>query len=248
MNKTEFHSKAELYHRFRWDYNPKAIDFIIKKANLNKSSVLLDIGAGTGILTKHFVNRVGTMYAAEPDSNMFSFLKGNIKNIIPIRRYSNSLPEIQDKTVNAIVTAHAIHWFDYNATIKEFNRIAIDNCMIFSIENRNISENLLFSESGSVINKYKNDAIKNKINKNHFNLYFAEQKVHETHFQFTMKTDLESFIGSLSSISFVPSPCSSIFQDFQNEAEDLFLKYAEKNDSIETDVDTIVRFGLLSMY
>jgi ubiquinone/menaquinone biosynthesis C-methylase UbiE len=244
--KTEFNSKAILYDKYRWDYNKNAIDFILEKADLGQSSVLLDVGAGTGILTKHFVNKVGTLYAVEPDSNMYKILNRNLEDIISIQQYSHDIPEIPDHSVDAIVVAHAIDWFDYYKTIKEFNRIAKENCFLFSINNQNISDHPIFNESGKILDKYQNTTIFNKIDRKSFPYYFANKQVDEIFFDHIADTDLETFVGSLSSISFIPSESDSSFQDFQEEATSLFLNYAKVDSRIETKIRTIVKYGLLS--
>lgn len=246
MNKTEYNSKAELYHKYRWDYSPQAVDFILDKAHLNHSSTLLDVGAGTGILTKQFSGRVGQLYAAEPDSNMFSYLNENVEEITPLQRFSHSLPEIPDNSVDAIVVAHAIHWFDYESTIRELSRIAKEQCYLFSLENRNVTSNPIFSESGKIIDRYKSDSMLEKIDTEHFDLYFKNKKYETAQFLFKMETTLESFLGSMSSISFVPSPTDDTYQDFQNKAKEHFLSYAIRDENIITEVETIVKYGHLS--
>ena len=71
MKNTEvFSSKAEKYARYRWDYALQAIEIIFDRAQLSKHSVVADIGAGTGILTKHFVGRVKRVFAVEPNGPM----------------------------------------------------------------------------------------------------------------------------------------------------------------------------------
>lgn len=61
-----------------------------------------------------------------------------------------------------------------------------------------------------------------------------------------MNTSMEKFIGSLSSVSFAPSPEDTNFHHFQNEAKNLFLQFANEMESLETDVETIVKYGSLA--
>jgi hypothetical protein len=56
--KSVYSSKAEKYARYRWEYAPRAVEAIFIFAGLSGDSIVADIGAGSGILTRQFVGRV----------------------------------------------------------------------------------------------------------------------------------------------------------------------------------------------
>jgi len=242
---TEYSSKADIYHKYRWDYHIDAINFIISSASIHKDSVILDLGAGTGMLTKHFANLVEKVYAVEPDSNMLHILKKTLKDVISIQRYSHYIPEIPDNSVNVIIVAHALHWFDFKKTLIELNRISTTNCLLFSIENRNISEDDLFIETGRIIEKYKNTSIKNKHDIENLKHYFKDNEITEVFFDYMININFDTFIGSLASTSFLPSPSDFSFSDFRNDSEKLFLKYV-RDGEVETKIRTTVKYGYLT--
>jgi 16S rRNA A1518/A1519 N6-dimethyltransferase RsmA/KsgA/DIM1 with predicted DNA glycosylase/AP lyase activity len=65
-----FSSKAEKYARYRWDYAQQAIHTILDKTQPTSDTLLLDVGAGTGILTRHFTGIAGRVLALEPNPEM----------------------------------------------------------------------------------------------------------------------------------------------------------------------------------
>ena len=65
-----FDGKAEAYAHHRLDYSPVAIEAILAIAGLGKASAMADLGAGTGMLTRHFAARVGSVFAIEPNDDM----------------------------------------------------------------------------------------------------------------------------------------------------------------------------------
>src|ERR1700684_3939260 len=71
MQSTErFSSKADNYERYRPHYPPSIIQFLQDKIGLNSNWIVADIGSGTGISTKLFIENNNTVYAVEPNEAM----------------------------------------------------------------------------------------------------------------------------------------------------------------------------------
>lgn len=70
---TRFSTKADRYARYRWEYAPEVIQAFINTVDLTTQSIVADIGAGTGILTRELVGKVKTIYAVEPNLAMRRF-------------------------------------------------------------------------------------------------------------------------------------------------------------------------------
>ena len=77
---TIFSSKAEKYAKYRWKYAPDCINTIVKVTCISKESIVADIGAGTGILTKEFVGIVKRVYAVEPNPEMRTILAKELEH------------------------------------------------------------------------------------------------------------------------------------------------------------------------
>lgn len=243
---TEYSSKAEIYHKYRWDYHYEAINFIIDKGNISTDSVILDIGAGTGILTKHFTEITDKVYAVEPDSNMIDILKKNIDKAIPILRYSDNVPEIPDNSVDLILAAHSLHWFDFEKTLTEFNRISKENCQLFTVENRMISTGPFFQKTGELYGKYRDPSIQEKHDLLNIDNYFRDKVIAEVSFDSSNFMDFETYIGSIASTSYMPSPGEAPFGQLLTDAKALFTEYSDGG-KIELLIRTTVRYGLLAM-
>ena len=72
-NEDNFTGKAKFYCG-RPTYPKKCIDYLVNKFNLISKSVIADIGAGTGILTKPFLDLGCSAYAVEPNDDLLSEL------------------------------------------------------------------------------------------------------------------------------------------------------------------------------
>lgn len=51
-NKATFPNKVANYVKYRPSYPQAFIEYLLRKVGLSKDSILADVGAGTGILTK----------------------------------------------------------------------------------------------------------------------------------------------------------------------------------------------------
>ncbi|GAG54799.1 unnamed protein product, partial [marine sediment metagenome] len=79
-SKKRFSSRVENYIKYRPKYPLKIIDFLEKKAILAKSNVIADIGSGTGILTKVFLDHGNWVYGVEPNKDMREAAEKILKN------------------------------------------------------------------------------------------------------------------------------------------------------------------------
>ena len=74
QNKTGF-SISQNYYR-----NSENLRALIKKANFTEDDIVIDIGAGKGIITKEILNYSNNVVAIEPDRELFQTLKNNLQD------------------------------------------------------------------------------------------------------------------------------------------------------------------------
>lgn len=122
---TIFTSKANIFDRFRWDYASEAIEFILNRSTVDISSSMADIGSGTGILTRHFLNEVGIVYALEPNQAMRRVAEERQGDNPSFRSMSTSAEytTLLADSLDLIVIGQALHWFDPEQTAAEFVRV-----------------------------------------------------------------------------------------------------------------------------
>jgi len=69
-NTKKFNNKADKYSSGRPSYPKELIKTLYDMYGFNKSSVIADIGSGTGILTRQLLEMGSEVYAVEPNENM----------------------------------------------------------------------------------------------------------------------------------------------------------------------------------
>src|SRR5687767_14757757 len=65
-----FSNRIENYVKYRPGYPPQVLDLFREEMNLHQSSIIADIGSGTGIFTKIFLENGNTVFGVEPDELM----------------------------------------------------------------------------------------------------------------------------------------------------------------------------------
>jgi SAM-dependent methyltransferase len=70
-----FEAAGERYERARHDYPPAAIDWLIESLGIAPGARVLDIGAGTGKLTRPLLERGLDVIAVEPVNGMRAMLE-----------------------------------------------------------------------------------------------------------------------------------------------------------------------------
>ncbi len=115
-------------------------EYIWNKLNLNKPSVLIDIGAGTGFFSIPFVGytKNGKVFACDNSEIMIEWMKNNIckerPNIIPLKMEGGAVP--LENSVADLVYMIALHHelAEPKKMFKESFRLLKDHGKIFIVD------------------------------------------------------------------------------------------------------------------
>jgi len=101
---------SEMYHRFRPRYGDDPYDLIRARARMFEHAV--DLGVGTGHVTRDLLSIFTHVTAIEPDSDMARFLPENRRLTIHLVRAENAV--VATASSDAVVSGSAFHWMDAN--------------------------------------------------------------------------------------------------------------------------------------
>lgn len=113
-----FDSAAELYERARPSYPQQAVDWLLESAPRR----VLDLGAGTGKLTRLMAGRVDVLYAVDPSPNMLAQLADAVPQAIIAVGAAEAIP-LPDGSVDAVLVAQAWHWVDPARALPAVRRV-----------------------------------------------------------------------------------------------------------------------------
>jgi len=242
--KKRFSSRVENYIKYRPSYPLKIIDFLKEKRVLAEDTVIADIGSGTGILTKIFLDNGNSVYGIEPNKDMREAAEKILQGFTNFTSLEGSAEStgLEENCIDLIIVGQAFHWFDVEQAKREFNRILKANGNVALIWNNRGKAGTDFNSSyENFILKYGTDYKEIKKNEGNVDLFFNYQK--ETFYNF-QELDFTSFKGRVLSSSYIPLADKPIFPKMILELENLFNKH-QRNGIIRIEYDTEVYIGKL---
>jgi SAM-dependent methyltransferase len=117
-----FELVADLYERARPEYPPEAVAWVASKLGLDSGSTIVDLGAGTGKLTRALLGTGGYVIAVEPGDAMRAELQRALPDVEALRGAAESIP-LADGSVDCVTVGQAFHWFRHDEALPELHRV-----------------------------------------------------------------------------------------------------------------------------
>lgn len=109
------------YERSRPTYPPAALDALATELHLGPASVVVELGAGTGKLTRLLAPSVGLWVATEPVAAMRAHLRAAVE--VPVVAAAAEAVPVAGGCADAMVAATAFHWFRGPEALAEIARV-----------------------------------------------------------------------------------------------------------------------------
>jgi len=241
--------KAGNYARFRPEYAPEAISAFVDAAELTHDSVVVDIGSGTGLLTRHLLDHFDTVYAVEPTLEMRQIAEGDLSgrngfNSVAAQAENTTLPE---STAQVIAVGQAIHWFNPELALPEFQRISTPGTWLLLTNIKSTDESLnqaldtIFTADHGLLPK-ANQPHSDLVPKDY---YFREGKYTTTQFPHSMNESWESFLGGIGTAAFAPDEDNPGYPDFVDATRQVFNQFSSHG-VLTWHIATETSFGYLA--
>lgn len=227
-----FSNRVANYVKFRPNYPAEVLNLFHDEMNLTKDSVIADVGSGTGISARIFLENGNTVYGVEPNAAMRAAAESFLQDFPKFKSVEGTSENtnLADNSVDFVIAAQAFHWFDAEKTRPEFKRILRDNGFVALIWNERqldtndflIAYENLLKKFGTDYEKVRHDHLDKKIFEDFFKTDFRQKT-----FLNAQTVDFEGLKGRILSSSYMPSETDAAFVPMIIELQDIFAKYAE---------------------
>ena len=113
-----FGDVADAYDRGRPSYPSEAAAWLVGA----DPAIVLELGAGTGKLTRTLVDLGHDVHATDPDRAMLDLLEQRVPEARTAVCGAEQIP-LPDRSVDVVVAAQCFHWFDLDLALPEIARV-----------------------------------------------------------------------------------------------------------------------------
>ncbi len=115
---TSFAAVADAYERSRPGYPDDAVRWLVGEGRRD----VVDLGAGTGKLTRSLVVLGHRVIAVEPLPEMIVHLRVAVPGVTAVEGGAEAIP-LETASADVVTAAQAFHWFDHGPALREIARV-----------------------------------------------------------------------------------------------------------------------------
>ena len=247
---SRFSDRVDDYVRYRPDYPVALLEWLQHDCGVSTAWVVADIGAGTGISSKMLLDAGYRVIAVEPNAPMRAAAEkwlGGSANFSTVDGRADATG-LDDASVDLVTVAQAFHWFDEDATRREFARILRPGGLAAIWWNsRRLTGTPFLIGYESLLQTYGTDytsVAERYADDERMRVWFGAGFVGSASFPHSQKLDFEALRGRLMSSSYAPKENHPNHVPMLKALRDLFDACAEQG-TISFDYDTRIFAGHL---
>ena len=245
-----FSKRTENYVKYRPGYPECLIEILKSDCGLTETSLIADVGSGTGILTELFLQNGNSVFAIEPNTAMRLAAEDLLKKYAKFKSIDAKAEAttLETKSVDFVTAAQAFHWFDRRGAKREFARILKPRGWVVLIWNERRLDSTAFLRGyeelllryGTDYEKVRHENVTGEIAE-----FFAPETVEMKILENAQHFDYQSLKGRLLSSSYAPEQDHPRFPAMLSELEEIF-NANQREGIVSFEYETKVYCGHLS--
>jgi SAM-dependent methyltransferase len=245
-----FSNRVGNYVKYRPSYPQAVVELLATECGLTSEALIADIGSGTGLLAKLFLNNGNRVVGVEPNREM----REAGERLLASAPGFTSVDSTAEATTLAagsadfVTAGQAFHWFDRARARVEFARILKPHGWVALVWNeRRTTKNAFLADYDQLLATYGNNYVQVKhtlIDSDIIDSFFAPSTWSVRKFDNLQTFDFEGLKGRLLSSSYSPEPTQPSYQPMLEALWELFTTY-ERTGQVAFEYDTLVYYGRL---
>jgi SAM-dependent methyltransferase len=226
-----FSDRVEDYARFRPGYPPAVLDVLRRETGLTPRHVVADLGSGTGLSARLFLEHGNEVLGVEPNRAMREAAERLLSGWPGFRSVAGTAEAttLPAGSVDLVVAAQAFHWFDAVATRAEVGRILKPGGWAALLWNTRTGSTPFLREYDALLVRFGTDyqRIRHDQMGDEVLAWFPRGAVLRRTVPNPQSLDLESLTGRLLSASYTPPAGHPDREPMLRALEALFRRYQE---------------------
>lgn len=251
-NPTErFTGRVESYKLYRPGYPPEIVPMLRHECCLTDDSPIVDVAAGTGLLTELFLDAGFPVTAVEPNTEMRTACS-ELRQRYPRLRLVDGTAEsthLPSASADLITVAQAMHWLDLERTRVEFSRLLRRGgfCAVL-YNNRRMGGDPFHDAYERLLLDFGIDYGQVRLQhvaEDRLRAFFAPAQMRRAIFPNSQTFGLEGLMGRVLSSSYMPQPGQPGFDAMRQCVERIFDEN-QRDGQVTMKYECEVNFGQLS--
>ncbi len=250
MKSTErFGNRVGAYDTGRPRYPAALVDALAD--GLPAGATIADIGSGTGLLSRPFVERGLRVLAVEPNEPMRRAAEASLERLPGFTSLDGTAEAtgLEAASVDLIVVGQAFHWFDRAAARREFARILKPGASVALVWNDRLSDSSPFmGDYEALLRRFGTDYAQvehRNLRPAQLSRFFGEQGCRLRAFDNPQWLDWDALQARLNSSSYVPEPGHPEHAPMLAHLRQLFDRHQQEG-RVRFDYDTLLYLAPLS--
>lgn len=245
-NRKRFDGKSGIYSLNRPGYPAEIISALERENALRRDSSIADVGAGTGILSRLFLENGYRVFSVEPGQDMRNRAIRDLSTFSEARIVEGSAEDttLPGASIDLVVAGQAFHWFDPGKAAMEFLRILKPGGMVALIWNDRVPEGGMNTDYERICRTYSHGyhasgslVMDNGVLEGFFGGKYTLHRVANV-----QELDLEGLRGRYRSASYSLQPDDPDYGRAMDELERAYLSH-ERNGTVEIRYVTTMYLG-----
>jgi SAM-dependent methyltransferase len=242
-----FSDRVADYVRYRPGYPPELLPALRRHCGLAPEWVVADVGSGTGLLTRMFLENGNRVFAVEPNSAMRAagedFLRG-FPNLTS-REGRAEATGLAPASVDLVAAGQAFHWFDRPRARAEFQRILKPGGWVALVWNERLTSTPFLAGYEQLLHRYCPDYAQvdhRNVGELELAEFFSPGRFRPQTFSLRQQFDWQGVHGRWLSSSYVPAPGQPGHEEMRRELQAIFERHA-RNGRVEWEYETKLYVG-----